>query len=264
MDALPDPPWREKRASPRVRLSSDAIVQAALKVLDRDGLKNISMRTVAAELEARPGSLYWHVRSKEELLDLLFDAVIGENFARLDDIEQTGREHPSEWAEQFFEVGLRWREMLLHHPDLCLVTLGRIPTGPNYLRAREWLLAFLRRADVPIDIIAVIVDTVQLYITSFVATETQLQHMGGQSMRRETAEQLLRQYYQELPADRFSNLRELADVITGDSEIRFTIGLRALLQGFSDLSRAGDNNNIAMPTTAPSAEPAPGCQPLTN
>ena len=57
--------------------SPEGIVDAALVVLDREGLDGFSMRAVAEELGTGAGSLYWHVRGKEELLNLMVDRVIG-------------------------------------------------------------------------------------------------------------------------------------------------------------------------------------------
>ena len=59
-------------------LTKEGIVDAALVVLDRDALEGFSMRAVAVELGTGAGSLYWHVRGKEELLNLMVDRVIGE------------------------------------------------------------------------------------------------------------------------------------------------------------------------------------------
>src|SRR4029453_13759363 len=77
---VPDPPWQ---AAPRARparapLSQDAIVHAALRVLDREGAAGLSMRRVADELGTGPASLYWHVANKDALIDLIVDRVAGE------------------------------------------------------------------------------------------------------------------------------------------------------------------------------------------
>ena len=58
-------------------------MEAALRVLDRDGLDTMSMRRVAEELGTGAASLYWHFGNKGELLDAVFDRVIGEINPRL-------------------------------------------------------------------------------------------------------------------------------------------------------------------------------------
>src|ERR687888_2227530 len=77
---IPEPPWK---AAPRERpartpLTREAIVDAALRVLAREGADGLSMRRVAEELGAGPASLYWHVASKDELINLLIDRVTSE------------------------------------------------------------------------------------------------------------------------------------------------------------------------------------------
>src|SRR5579875_873513 len=59
-------------------LSREQIVRAAIDVADAEGADAISMRRIARELNAGTMSLYWHVSSKEELLDLMLDAIDGE------------------------------------------------------------------------------------------------------------------------------------------------------------------------------------------
>ena len=79
-EPTPEPPWAQRpegRPARRVSLTREGIVDAALVVLDREGLDGFSMRAVAEELGTGAGSLYWHVRGKEELLNLMVDRVIG-------------------------------------------------------------------------------------------------------------------------------------------------------------------------------------------
>lgn len=65
-------------ASPQPGLTREAIAQAALRVLEREGIDGLSMRKVGAELGVKAASLYWHVRNKEQLLDLLTDALMAD------------------------------------------------------------------------------------------------------------------------------------------------------------------------------------------
>src|SRR5919198_4883542 len=62
---------------PKPGLSLDRIVAAAVAVADADGLGAVSMHRVAQELGSSAMSLYRHVSSKEELLDLMVDAAFG-------------------------------------------------------------------------------------------------------------------------------------------------------------------------------------------
>src|SRR3981081_4197842 len=70
-------PERRLRLQPR-SLSRKQIVRAALEVADAEGAAAVSMRRVAAPLRAGTMSLYWYVSAKQDLLDLMVDAVLGE------------------------------------------------------------------------------------------------------------------------------------------------------------------------------------------
>lgn len=97
---IPSPPWN--RVPPRgpIRrrdpLNREAIVGGAIRILDTDGLDGFTMRRVAEALGTGPASLYWHVGSKDGLLDLVFDEVIGEQHVPDAD--------PGHWQEQFKDV----------------------------------------------------------------------------------------------------------------------------------------------------------------
>src|SRR5262245_13407501 len=95
---IPPPPWDRvpQRAKGRRRdpLTREAIVTAAVRVLDEHGLDGFSMRRVADELDTGAASLYWHVGSKDGLLDLIMEEVIGEQLDAQPDPE------PDRWQEQ--------------------------------------------------------------------------------------------------------------------------------------------------------------------
>src|SRR5690349_1752575 len=143
--APPAPPWERlpQRAASRRRdpLTREAIVAAALAVLDAEGLDGFSMRRVAERLDTGAASLYWHVGSKDGLLDLVLDRVIGEQ--RVPDPE------PGRWPEQLRELARKQREICLRHPWIVEVSIGRIPMGPNALNYSERVLAILKSGGVP-------------------------------------------------------------------------------------------------------------------
>ena len=98
--AIPPPPWQRAPDRPSRRrrdpISRDAIVTAAIGLLDREGLSALSMRRLAEELGTGAASLYWHVGSKDGLLDLVMDEIIGEG--KVPDPD------PEHWQEQLKQV----------------------------------------------------------------------------------------------------------------------------------------------------------------
>lgn len=115
-------------------LSRDEIVRAAIKVADAEGSSAISMRRIARELNAGAMSLYWHVASKDELLDLMLDAVEGE----FQSPESTG-----DWRTDLREMAVNQRSGLHRHQWLMDFIGGRPPLGPNTLRNLERALTMI-------------------------------------------------------------------------------------------------------------------------
>ena len=67
------------------------------RVIDADGMDGLSMRGVGEELGTGAASLYWHVRNKEQLLQLVFERVVEEI--------QLPEPDPARWREQLSDLG---------------------------------------------------------------------------------------------------------------------------------------------------------------
>jgi AcrR family transcriptional regulator len=229
---LPQPPWartRRPRSTPRGPLSRDEIVEAALRVVDREGLEATSMRRVADELGTAPSALYWHVRNKEELLQHVLDRVAA-------DIELPPPD-PDNWQEQLKVVGREMRRVLTSHRDIARVTLGAIPVGPNSLRTIEWVHALLREAGLPDRIVALVGDLAGLYIGAYAYEESLgLASPTGEDLPPDQVVAMLGEYWASLPPDRFPHTLALLDVLfEGDSDERFEFGLDVIVRGLASL-----------------------------
>ena len=232
--SVPDPPWQ---AAPRARparapLSQDAIVHAALRVLDRDGSAGLSMRRVADELGTGPASLYWHVANKDALVNLIIDRVAGE--------VPLPEPDPDHWQEQLREWLLGVRRVFERHPGVAALTLGRVPTGPNVLRWAEWTLALLRGAGIPDRIAAFAGDLLGLYLgaTGYEAAMPPMTSATGEPLSVEESVATIRGYFASLPADQFPNVvATVDDLVEGGPEERFELGLDVILRGLASYAR---------------------------
>ncbi len=115
-------------------LSRAEIVSAAIAVADAEGPEAISMRRIARELGAGAMSLYWYVASKEELLDLMLDAIEAE----IEVPEPTG-----DWRADLGAFAHRTRAALRRHRWAVEFIGTRPPSGPNDVRNLERLLSLL-------------------------------------------------------------------------------------------------------------------------
>jgi AcrR family transcriptional regulator len=207
-DDLPPPPGSRvppERGQRRRRepITREAIVDAALRLLDRDGLDQLSMRRLAEELGTGAASLYWHVGSKDGLLDLVLDRVIGEL-----DVPDPD---PERWQEQLKEVARGQRAGILGHRDMVRISLGRIPLGPNALEYSERVLAILRAGGLPDDLAVVGHHLLIATVNGFTLDETTPPDPGDWP----DAANPIGDYVHSLPEDRFPNLRAVADQFTG-------------------------------------------------
>src|SRR5260370_42122493 len=123
------------RQDQRPPLSREQIVRAAIELADEHGLKAVSARRIAGRLGSGATSLYWHVRSKADLYELMFDAMVGE--VQLP--EPTG-----DWRADLRAVARSTQVMGKNHPWVAL--LGVQPgLGPNTRRYAEHCMKILSR-----------------------------------------------------------------------------------------------------------------------
>jgi AcrR family transcriptional regulator len=230
---IPPPPWQRlparsgrKRREP---ISRDAIVAAAVRLLDREGLAALSMRRLGEELGAGAASLYWHVGSKDGLLDLVLDELIGEVEVPAPD--------PAHWQEQLKETAKSQRRVSLRHPYLVRVSIGRIPMGPNALRVTEGTLAILRAGGLSprlaVQGYLLLIDTVN----GFTMDETGVEDGGTPQLPPEELQKvadMARDYIASLPAGQFPNMTELAaEFAFSDPDERFEMLIDIFVDGLA-------------------------------
>ena len=181
---------RERGAQPPRRdrgLSRAEIVSTAIAVADAEGPDAISMRRIARELGAGAMSLYWHVRSKEELLDLMLESIEAE----IEVPEPSG-----DWRADLGAFAHRTRAAMSRHRWAMEFIGSRPPSGPNDARNLERLLALfdgLADARLTMNIFG----TVATYVTGAVMREAQemrLQRDQERAAAALTEEQLLQEH----------------------------------------------------------------------
>ena len=207
-------------------VTQDALVAAALVVLNRDGLDGLSMRRVAAELGVQAASLYWHVAHKEELLDLLADALL----IGLDlDVPAD-----ADWREQTRVMAHAYRDHLKSRRDAARVISGRFIIGTNAAALMDRALGVFRAGGFAPDEAAAALHLVYVaHVQGFVVQEIEpmraVEALGdtpADAMDVVTAE------LDELGPDRFPHLAEVAGYLTTiNLDARFTWGLDCILDG---------------------------------
>jgi AcrR family transcriptional regulator len=113
------------RRGPKPGLSVEGIVAAAIRIADAEGLEGVSMARVAKELGFTTMSLYRYVTSKDELLQLMWNASA--QGAEHLDLEGTG------WRERLRSWALVQRDAHEQHPWITQMPMAAPPLGPNSL-----------------------------------------------------------------------------------------------------------------------------------
>jgi AcrR family transcriptional regulator len=173
------PIWlRPEPTGRRAPRSRDAIADAAIAVADAEGLEAVSMRRVASELGLGTMSIYHYVKSKDELLDLVGDRIIGGQL--VDDAELRRG-----WREGLTAIAQATRRNFERHPWMGGAMSPRPTTipGPNAIRHIDQSLAAV--ADLGLDVAAQmeIIGVVDDYVIGFAIRSQRVaeseQEMGG-------------------------------------------------------------------------------------
>ena len=132
----------EPGSVPRTPLSRERVLRAAIRIADESGIESLTMRRVAEDLGAEAMSLYYHVASKEDLLDGIADAVVAE----INDAV-SGLGVPSagaQWKAAARQRILAARQVLLRHPWAPRVFETRTTTSLSVLLYYDGLVRLMR------------------------------------------------------------------------------------------------------------------------
>lgn len=154
---------RTRREADQPALSRDAIVREAIVMLDAEGIEALSMRKLGARLNAGATSLYRHVATKDELMELAVDEVAAE-------IHVPDADSP-DWRAAVGEAAHSFRATALRHPWLSSVLgqAGLAYLGPNLMSFSERLAALFTAAGFPEPSRAI--DAVLSYVIGMSTTE---------------------------------------------------------------------------------------------
>jgi AcrR family transcriptional regulator len=137
----------------RPKLSREHLAATALRIADAEGMGALSMRRLATELDVGTMSLYHYVRTKDELLTLVVDSVMGEV------VIPDRMPIPTDWRAALMLIATRSRAAMERHPWMLDIN-DDPPIGPNSVRHFDQSLQAVASLDLPLaeklDIIAVV------------------------------------------------------------------------------------------------------------
>ena len=206
------------------KVSRSTILQAALRIIDRDGIDSLSMRRLSDEVGRDPTVLYRHVPSKAAVLDGVAEIVLGK--LRLDTTDP-------DWAGQLRVVAHEFRRLALTHPKVVALLVTRplaTPLGqrpPGMLRPLEDVLALLTSSGFSGADALHIYRVLFGYLNGHILTELQ-----EVIERPEETDDVLRLGLPRLAINEFPQVRALASVLASyDGAAELDRGLDLLFLG---------------------------------
>ena len=221
---LPDPGSRRRRAT----LDREGIVLAAIQIIDAEGADALSMRRLGVELGSGATSVYRHVRDKEELIGLAFDAITG---------EIPLPEEGTPWDDALVAAAHGLRELFQRHRGFVLVIGRRAAVGPHTLDLLERLLGILRGAGFA-DVEAYhAISAIANYATGFTVLEIVPGLRGAAGAGVPEYRELVTAYLRRLPPDAYPNAASVAPQIVGRDDEDFEYGVSVIVTGIRSLGR---------------------------
>jgi AcrR family transcriptional regulator len=170
---------RPEPVARRPRLTRDAIAETAMRIADAEGFGAVSMRRIATELGAGTMTLYHYVRTKDELLSLVVDSMMGELVVPDDE------GLPSDWRDALTMIAERTRVSLERHPWILDIT-DDPPIGPNSVRHFDQTLQAVAALPIPLadrfDIVSVVDEYVFGFCLHHRNSQTQPPHSSNHEM----------------------------------------------------------------------------------
>ena len=141
----------------RLLISRRAVLQAALRIVDDEGLDALRIRRLGEELGVNGASLYHHFASKDEILAGVAELAL--QYVRTPDTRH------EDWPQWLLRNNVRTRAALLEHPNLIPVVMARAPLGigTSMLESSANLLV---EQGVPVEMVLPLMETMEMAAVS--------------------------------------------------------------------------------------------------
>ena len=228
----------------RSTLSRARVIQAALTLVDREGVDALSMRRLGAELGVDPMAVYHYIPNKAALLDCLVDAIMTE----------LGVPHPREahepWDAWVIEMFNEYRKVLRAHPNALQVAATRPVMSHTGMQAAEAIIGELTGAGLTLE---QAIGVIQVMMTMVVGMA--LAEVGHAPGLGSLSEDEMAAYCAQLPKDEFPLMTGcVGHTAWKDWERIYAFAAQTFFAGLKARMAAGD---LADPALCPNASPRP-------
>lgn len=204
----------------RDTLNQDRIVNAAIEIADAGGIGALTIRRLAAVLDTKPMTIYYHLPSKHHILDGMVDVIYSEIYAPT--IE-------NDWRSEVRRRSVSARKVLADHPWATALMESSETPGPANLRHHDEMVACLHHGGFPMGMVVEVYTLIDSFVFGFALQESNLPFASDtdlSDLARETIEPP-RELYPHL-AELNSHLMRRPGFSFRDT---FELGLDILLAG---------------------------------
>jgi AcrR family transcriptional regulator len=217
---------RRRRQANEPLLDQKRVVIVALELIDKVGLKQLTMRKLSESLGIQAGALYWHVKNKEELLGLIVDEISSKITWPEDEL--SWKEVITSWARNFRNI------LHMYRDSVEIFHSSTLSTSYNRFQQIENLFYVLSEAGFNDEDIPWMASMIKNHILGFVSEEVRFKKILEK--KEQTLEELgeeANKMYRDLPNNSFPSIARLSPYMTNPNwEREFNMGINVLLNGF--------------------------------
>jgi TetR/AcrR family tetracycline transcriptional repressor len=205
-----------------MKVNRDMLIRAGLKLLNEVGLERLTLRLLGGELKIQAATLYWHFKSKQELIDAMATELLATGAAQLIPPKET-----SDWCVWASSFGTGLRATLLAYRDGARMVAGTRLTDTTYMKTAERIASKVTESGFSVRQTVVLLSTIYNYTLSFVMEEQAVFPKPGERSARYD----LTKRNAKLDANELPILRRAGAVLFDQFDRRYKEGLELILQG---------------------------------
>ena len=205
-----------------MKINREMVTQAGLKLLNEIGLEQLTLRRLGVELNVQAATIYWHFKSKEELIDEMATTVLVEGAGNL-----LPRKQSADWQVWASTFGEGLRKTLLGYRDGARMLSGTRLTNTEPLKTTEKIGAQMVASGFSLRTAVVLLSTIYNYTLSFVMEEQAVFPTPGERSPRYSIDER----NARLDAALFPYHRQASSILFDRYDRRFKEGLELILEG---------------------------------
>jgi TetR/AcrR family transcriptional regulator, tetracycline repressor protein len=205
-----------------MKINRDMATKAGLKLLNQVGLERLTLRLLGHELKVQAATLYWHFKSKDELIDEMATVVLAEGAQQLMPAKDS-----TDWTVWAASFGLGLRKTLLAYRDGARMVAGTRLTSTQFMKTAERIAGKLVANGFTVRPTVVLLSTIYNYTLSFVMEEQAVfPRPGERSPQYDISKRNAKLDRREFPI-----LRQAGAILFDKFDRRYEEGLRLILRG---------------------------------